>query len=72
MTQQRVMRAHNPKVAGSNPAPAIPIKALETTTSRAFGFCFLLLKVPKTPFWLHFGSTLTYNLLIIREIDWSR
>jgi hypothetical protein len=49
MTMQDVRGAHNPKVAGSNPAPAIPIKALETISSMAFNFWSLFPNSPNYP-----------------------
>jgi hypothetical protein len=59
--------AHNPKVAGSNPAPAILIRALETMPSRAFISCFFASQSAKNPvlapFWLH---------LVLQSIDYMR
>jgi hypothetical protein len=40
---------HNPKVAGSNPAPATPLKGLEAMASRAFNFCSVFPHIRKIP-----------------------
>jgi hypothetical protein len=49
MTMKDVRGAHNPKVVGSNPTPAISIKALKTTASMAFGFWPLFLNSREYP-----------------------
>src|SRR5215813_8229342 len=55
-SSQAARWAHNPKVAGSNPAPAIERKGSGTRSAGTLFYWDVSLNPLVEPFWLYFGS----------------